>query len=202
MTSTRVFPRRAPGSLTWSKAVGVGILTTLVLGMMSCQGDGRSEQVSDEAALKTATIRVISGNGRLAGGEEYEIAEWRTGAQSSGGGYYADFRGQDGGPTIDLSLKGLSKPGDFACGDAMAASLELRVDVNNAYRAVAEAPCRVDVKRLEGGVIEGYYTATLRHTGNPADEMTVAGHFRATMPHASETSEINAAKGPKVGNFR
>lgn len=208
MTSIRVFPKRDPGSLTGIKAVGVGVSTSvavLLWGLVSCQGDARSEDRSGEAALKTATIRVISGNGRLAGGEEYEIAEWRTGTQSTGNEkgrehYYADFRGQDGGPTIDLSLKGLSEPGEFACGDATMASLELRVDVNNAYRAVPEAPCRVEVKSVEGGVMVGYYTATLRHTGNPSDEMTVAGEFRATIPDGAEAAvEIKAAKGPKIG---
>jgi len=182
--------------------VGVGIVTTVMLGLVSCRDDGRSHDSAREELEKTATIRVIAGNGRLAGGEEYEIAEWRTGAGPEGAGYFADFRGQDGGPTIDLSLKGLSTPGEFACGEAMAASLELRVDVNNAYRAVPEAPCRVEVKRVEGGVIEGHYTATLRHTGNPADEMTVAGSFRATQPETSEAAGIEAAQGPKIGNFR
>jgi hypothetical protein len=172
----------------------LGMVAVAVLGLSACTREARSEAAVE--AEKTATIRVISGNGRLAGGEEYEIAEWRSGAAPSGGGYFADFRGQDGGPTLDLSLKGLSAKGEFTCGEALAASLELRVDVNNAYRAATEAPCHVTIVRLDGGVMEGHYTATLRHTGNTADEMTVAGTFRATQPGAAE---IQAAHGPKLG---
>jgi hypothetical protein len=189
------------------RGFGAGLLVYGAIGLFSLSGavalsacKQDAEGGSPSEAGHTATIQVISGNGRLAGGEEYEIAEWRSGVQPAGGGYYADFRGQDGGPTLDLSLRGLDKTGEFACGEAMAASLELRVDVNNAYRAAPEAPCRVEVTRLADGVIEGHYTATLRHSGNPADEMTVAGSFRATQPGSpAEAVDIQAAKGPKVG---
>ncbi len=174
-----------------------------LFGFVSCQRTSRTADPS--SAEMTATIRVVSGNGRLAGGEEYSIAEWRSGSNSSGvnnaSGYFADFRGQDGGPTIDLSLSGLNGVGEFPCGGANApdashsAALELRVDVNNAYRAAPDAPCTVEVERAENGVLEGRYTATLRHTGNPTDEMTVAGTFRATQAGGVD---ISAAKGPKI----
>jgi hypothetical protein len=165
-----------------------------LIGTVSCQRDAGS--AGSASRERVATIRVEAGNGRLAGGEEYIIAEWRSGAQPSGAGYYADFRGQDGGPTLDLSLSGLKGTGTFACGKlSAAASLELRVDVNNAYRATPDAPCQVEVESIENGVLQGRYTATLRHTGNPRDEMTVSGIFRATRPG----SEIKAAKGPKLG---
>jgi hypothetical protein len=174
------------------------LAVTLVFGLSACKQDAGTLQV--KAKANVATIQVISGNGRLAGGEEYEIAQWRSGQGSGVGGYFADFRGQDGGPTIDLSVRGIDRVGDFACGEAMASSLELRVDVANAYRAAPGFPCRLEVKRLEDGVIEGYYTATLRHTGNPQDEMTVAGSFRATQAgDVAPITDIKAAKGPKLG---
>jgi hypothetical protein len=166
--------------------------------LLACTKDDSSHSNTDEA--NTATIEVISGNGRLAGGERYEIAQWRSGKTPSGPGYFADFRGQDGGPTLDLRLKGLDQKGEFACGEAMVASLELRVDVANAYRAAPDAPCVVQIKRLENGHIEGLYTATLRHTGNPADEMTVAGRFSATQAEESTgAAAIKAAQAPKLG---
>jgi hypothetical protein len=175
-------------------------VVSAVLGTVSCQrGGGSSGSASPEMV---ATIRVVSGNGRLAGGEEYSIAEWRSGAQDTkdaGADFYADFRGQDGGPTLDLSLSGLNGLGEVACGGTQASnvSLELRVDVNNAYRAAPDAPCRIEVERVENGVMEGRYTATLRHTGNPSDEMTVAGTFRAAV--GSSAPVIEAAHAPKVG---
>jgi hypothetical protein len=167
-----------------------------LIGTVSCQRS--AEKSADVPADKIATIRVLSGNGRLAGGEEYSIAEWRSGIQTSGTGAFADFRGQDGGPTLDLSLKGLDGIGEFVCGGSESATLELRVDVNNAYRAADDAPCEVEVERIENGVVEGRYTATLRHTGNPSDEMTVAGTFRATQPGAQDVPTIEAAKAPKI----
>lgn len=167
-----------------------------ILALGACQREARPESAVPE---KTATIRVIEGNGLLAGGEEYEIAEWRSGPQAPGGGSFADFRGQDGGPTLDLSLKGLGALGEFACGEVLAASLELRIDVDDAYRAAQGAPCRVAVERVEDGVIEGHYTATLRHVANSADEVTVAGSFRATRPGPPLEPEIKAAKAHKVG---
>lgn len=176
---------------------GAGMLALAgVLALSACQREPAPAAMGRE---KTATIRVIDGNGRLAGGEEYEIAEWRSGTLAPGGGTFADFRGQDGGPTLDLSLKGLGAQGEYACGEALSASLELRVDVQNAYRAAPDAPCRVAVEHVGDGVIEGHYTATLRHTGNPADEMTVAGSFRATLPGEAAVADIKAAQGPKIG---
>lgn len=177
-----------------------GTVSGLMFCIVGCQRESKTADSS--SADMTATIRVVSGNGRLAGGEEYSIAEWRSGRSGStaagASGYFADFRGQDGGPTLDLSLKGLDGVGEFPCGGPDAAALELRVDVNNAYRAAPDAPCTVEVERAENGVLEGRYTATLRHTGNPEDEMTVAGTFRATQAGAAAAPEIEAAKGPKI----
>ncbi len=200
----------------WGTVYGLaGMVLAGVLGGMGVSGCARDVPSESPGAGKTATIHVVSGNGRLAGGEEYEIAEWRSGILPASGIGYADFRGQDGGPTLDLRLQRPDQVGEFACDDAGAASLELRVDGANTYRASAEAPCRVVVERNEGGVIEGRYTATLRHTGNASDEMNVRGSFRATNLSAAPApaagaghgkgraaaapADIKAAQGPKLG---
>jgi len=184
-----------------------------LVGLVGCTRDAEPVRAGLD---KTATIRVVSGHGRLAGGEVYEIAEWRSGnlpqrglsksGSDGSGGFFADFRGQDGGPTLDLSLKGLDRVGELACGEAGTASLELRVDVANTYRASAEAPCRVVIERRADGVIEGRYMATLRHTGNPSDEMAVSGAFRATYAAATSAASgsggrpvLEAAHAPKLG---
>ena len=192
------------------------------VGLVGCTRDAEPVRAGLD---KTATIRVVSGQGRLAGGEVYEIAEWRSGnlpqrgisnarsgRSDESGGFFADFRGQNGGPTLDLSFKGLDRVGELACGEAGTASLELRVDVANTYHASAEAPCRVVIERRADGVIEGRYMATLRHTGNPSDEMAVSGAFRATYaattpaatsaasaaPESGERPVLDAARAPKL----
>ncbi len=205
MTSRNTYATRSGDSGVWGMTGfwGLAVAVAGILGLSACT---RDEGSADAHALhKTATIHVVSGNGRLAGGEEYEIAEWRSGILPESGEGYADFRGQDGGPTLDLRLQGPDRVGEFACGEAGVASLELRVDGANTYRASADAPCRLVVERRADGVIEGRYVATLRHTGNPSDEMGVQGSFRATNPSAPggsarrETVSIEAAKGPKLG---
>jgi hypothetical protein len=172
--------------------VGAVFAVPFLLGTVSCQREGGSAAQSNLETV--ATIRVEAGNGRLAGGEEYSIAEWKSGSEAAAGSAFAHFRGQDGGPTLDLSLTGLKKVGTFSCAGEQPMALELRVDVNNAYRASPDAPCRVVVQRMANGHIEGHYTAVLRHAGNPYDEMAVSGEFRATLP----APEIQAAKGPKL----
>lgn len=172
---------------------GAVFAVPILIGTVSCQREGGSAAAS--APELVATIRVEAGNGRLAGGEEYSIAEWRSGSEAATSGSFAHFRGQDGGPTLDLSLTGLKEVGTFSCAAGELMALELRVDVNNAYRASPDAPCRVVVQRMANGHIEGHYTAVLRHAGNPYDEMAVSGEFRATLP----APEIQAAKGPRLG---
>lgn len=177
---------------------GLALVAAGIVGTSACTRESRPESFTEQH--NTATIQVVSGNGRLAGGESYEIAEWRSGILPESGEGYADFRGQDGGPTLDLRLQGPDRVGEFTCGEAGVASLELRVDGTNTYRASADAPCRFVVERRDKGVIEGRYMATLRHTGNASDEMGVQGAFRATNPAAmGEAVRIDAAQGPKLG---
>lgn len=189
----------------------IHVLAGVAMAGVLATGCSREEGSVDSGPGMTATIEVVSAHGRLAGGEEYEIAEWRSGILPENGAGFADFRGQDGGPTLDLRLQGPDQVGEFACGEAGDASLELRVDGANTYRASTEAPCRVVVERRADGVIEGRYMATLRHTGNPSDEMEVRGAFRATnlstapAPEApvnratSRPANIQAAQGPALG---
>jgi hypothetical protein len=168
-----------------------GLLVPAVLvtgGLFACNGTpGERDNTPEHAAV----LRVEAGDGRLSDGEEFVIGEWRNGTRPSGGSF-ADFRGQDGGPTLDLSLTGLGAPGTYACDGSGAASLSLSVDVNNAYLPDA-GTCRITVSRVANGVAEGRYTATLRHAGNGGDVMKVSGTFRA-----SAAPEIAAAKAPGI----
>lgn len=196
--------------MTKTKTLTGLFAVSLVFGTVSCQRDGGSAE-SLGAREMSATLRVEAGHGRLAGGEEYRIAQWQTGriAPAAAGsaktstvseaGYYAKFRGQDGGPLLDLNISGLRGAGTYACGGAASAAVavELRVDVNNAYKPANSDPCRVDVDRVVDGVMEGRYTATLRHTGNSLDEMIISGTFRASRPPA-----IAAAAAPKIVGLR
>jgi hypothetical protein len=172
----------------FSSAAIAGLLV-VVGGFSACNGSsGRDE--SGAAAERVAVLRVEAGDGRLAGGEEFVIGEWRSGKRSSGA--FADFRGQDGGPTLDLALSGLGEAGAYDCDGSDAASLRLSVDVNNEYRPDA-GTCHIVVERVSNGVAEGRYAATLRHAGNSGDAMKVSGTFRA-----STAPEIEMAKAPKI----
>lgn len=181
----------------FSSATFVGLLGVgagIAGGLSACNGN--SGRDADAASLeRAAVLRVDAGDGRLSDGEEFVIGEWRSGMRSSGGApqAFADFRGQDGGPTLDLGLTGLDKTGTFACDGSGSASLRLSVDVNNAYLPDA-GTCRIEVLRIRDGVAEGRYAATLRHSGNSGDMMKVSGTFRATA-----APEIKTAQAPKIG---
>lgn len=193
--------RRVAGKRGIRKRI-VGLVPAVTMGsLLLGAGLGACQQREVQArgdAGDAATIRVVSGTGRLSGGEEHVIAQWRHGRAEDGS--FVQFRGQDGGPVLDLVVSGLPGGGDFACGPE-GAGLELRVDVNNRYQAVPDAPCRVEVLRAEDGMMEGRYTAMLRHSGNPRDEMIVAGTFRASAPRA-EGGPVQAAKAPRLGVLR
>jgi hypothetical protein len=168
------------------------VLSGITVGLSACNGDSGGRDSASAPVERTASIRVESGNGRLASGEEFVIAEWRSGSRD-GRGAFADFRGQDGGPTLDLALSGLSGLGSYSCDGSGTASLRLSVDVNNEYRPDV-GDCRIEVIRVVDGVAEGRYAATLRHAGNSGDAMKVSGTFRATQAPA-----LAAAKAPKMG---
>ncbi len=171
-------------------AVSLGILA-IAGGFSACNGGAGDRDGAHAPAERLAVLRVEAGDGRLAGGEVFTIAEWRSGKRD-GGGAFADFRGQDGGPTLDLAISGLEGIGSYACDGSGAASLRLGVDVNNIYLP-AEGECRIVVDRVANGVAEGRYTAVLRHEGNPRDAMKVSGTFRATSAPA-----IAAASASKI----
>lgn len=188
-TSTAV--RGALRATVFSSLTVLGLSVALG-GFSACNG---SPGERDNTPEHSAVLRVDAGDGRLSDGEEFVIGEWRNGRRSSGTATdvaYADFRGQDGGPTLDLSLTGLGAPGTYDCDGSGAASLRLSVDVNNAYMPDA-GTCRIEVLKVTGGVAEGRYVATLRHAGNGGDVMKVSGTFRATA-----SPEIAVAKAPKI----
>jgi hypothetical protein len=142
---------------------------------------------------KAAVIHVNEGSGWLSTGEDLQIAEWYSGSGRKSD-YFANFRGSDGGATVDLRLSGLGRSGTFACAEpAHAASVELRVDVDNAYRSSAAGDCRVTVTRFDGEVMEGHYQATLTHFGDDADKLTISGNFRATRPQPERLSAAGAS---------
>ena len=152
---------------------------------------------------KAATIQVTEGSGWLSTGEEIQIAEWYSGSDKGEGEYFANFRGSDGGATVDLRLAGLNRSGTFACADPAqregeAASVELRVDVENSYQSVAVGNCKVIVTRLDGQIMEGRYTATLVNSGDAADNVTITGSFRATRPQAER---LSAVESPRVAEL-
>ena len=158
---------------------------------------------------KAATIQVTEGSGWLSTGEEIQIAEWYSGSANSVGGqdeYFANFRGSDGGATVDLRLAGLNRSGTFACADPSrraeageAAYVELRVDVENTYRpSQFTGACKVTVTRIDGHVMEGHYTATLINSGDAADNVTITGSFRATRP---QPERLSAATAPKIAEL-
>jgi len=154
------------------------------------------------AGEKAATIQVTEGSGWLSTGEEIQIAEWYTGTDGKAGEYFANFRGSEGGATVDLRLAGLNSSGTFACAEpgqspAMGkeASVELRVDVENTYRPGLQAgSCEVTVTRIDGQIMEGRYSATLVNAGNESDDVTITGTFRATRPQAERLSAIATEK--------
>ena len=172
--------------------------------------DARAAAASElGSGEKAATIQVTEGSGWLSTGEEIQIAEWYSGSTNSTRGedeYFANFRGSDGGATVDLRLAGLNRSGTFACADPQrpaspgeAASVELRVDVENTYRSgLTPGACKVTVTRLDGEIMEGHYTATLVNSGNAADDLTITGSFRATRPQAER---LSAAGSPKVAEL-
>ena len=141
---------------------------------------------------KAAIIHVNEGSGWLSTGEDFQIGEWYSGAVHESD-YFANFRGSDGGATVDLRLSGLGRTGTFACAESRQATVELRVDVDNAYRSGAAGDCRVTVTRFDGEVMEGHYRATLAHSGDAADKLTISGNFRATRPQPEKLSAVSAA---------
>ena len=151
---------------------------------------------------KAATIQVTEGSGWLSTGEELQIAEWYSGSDRGEGEYFANFRGSDGGATVDLRLAGLNRSGTFACVDPSergaageVAYVELRVDVENTYRpAQSTGACKVTVTRIDGHVMEGRYTATLVNAGDAADNVTITGNFRATRPQPERLSAVGSGK--------
>ncbi|HEX2612017.1 MAG TPA: hypothetical protein VHO02_00295 [Fibrobacteria bacterium] len=179
----------------FSSAVSIGIAGFAMGtagGLSACNGSSGRDS-ADASVERAAVLRVEAGDGRLSDGEEFVIAEWRSGARADDGSKaFADFRGQDGGPTLDLALSGLGAAGTYDCDGKGAASLRLNVDVNNEYRPDLGA-CRVTVDRVVNGVAEGRYAATLRHSENSEDVMKVSGTFRA-----SASPEIAVAKAPKI----
>lgn len=174
---------------------------------------GRHKVAASEldSGEKAATIEVTEGSGWLSTGEELQIAEWYTGSGRGESGYFANFRGSDGGATVDLRLAGLNRPGTFECTvpdrptpSGAAASVELRVDVDNTYRSgLKPGTCEVTVTQLDGQVMEGRYTATLVNSGDPADDVTITGRFRASRPQAERVSALDAspAASPKVAEL-
>lgn len=179
-----------------SIATGILILSLAALGATSCQRDSRPEN-TEGTGLKpderAAIILVHEGNGWLASGGEIHIAEWHSGLRGDKGAYYANFRGANGGATVDLRLAGLNGTGEFSC-EALKSGLELRVDVRNTYAAAHGKNCKVVVTRFENGIMEGHYSAVLANTADAGDNIRVSGKFRATRP-----SQIASASAPRLG---
>lgn len=188
--------RGKPRAAAFSPAVSLvmlGIVGGTAGGFSACNGNPGDRNAAPAATERAAVLRIEAGDGRLAGGEEFVIAEWRSGSRPEG--TFADFRGQHDGPTLDLAIAGLSGVGSHACDGSGPASLRLGVDVNNVY-VPEDGECRLVVERVANGVAEGRYEAVLRHAGNARDVMKVSGTFRATT-----APDIASAKAPKiVGN--
>lgn len=148
---------------------------------------------------KAAAIHVNEGSGWLSTGEDLQIAEWYSGSGKASD-YFANFRGSEGGATVDLRFSGLGRAGTFSCAEptAVGASMELRVDVNNAYFSTTAGDCRVTVTRFDGDVVEGTYQATLTHAGDASDQLTISGNFRSTRPRPERVSSVT---GPRVAGL-
>jgi hypothetical protein len=201
--------KRKPGDKTfWLRTAAACAALSIGLVAVAFQFLGNGTQSSGAAVTlgsgeKAATIQVTEGSGWLSTGEEIQIAEWYSGSGRGEGEYFANFRGSDGGATVDLRLAGLNRSGTFACADpaqnAGQAYVELRVDVENAYRPGQSAGnCEVTVTRLDGHIMEGHYTATLVNSGDAADDVTITGSFRATRP---QPERLSAASTPKIAEL-
>ena len=192
-----------------SAVVAMGLMAVVVRVSGNSPGSVANAQATEFGSdEKAATIEVTEGSGWLSTGDELQIAEWYSGSDHGDGQYFANFRGSDGGATVDLRLSGLNRSGTFACANPAdsksAASVELRVDVDNAYRSGLKAgTCKVTVTRLDGQVMEGRYTATLVNSGNTADELTINGKFRATRPQNERLSAASVAPtlSPRVAGL-
>ncbi|MCD6025078.1 MAG: hypothetical protein K0Q91_1994 [Fibrobacteria bacterium] len=201
--------KKKPGDKTfWMRtAAATAVLSIgLVAVVFQFSGSGERDSRAGTAASelrsgeKAATIQVTEGSGWLSTGEELQIAEWYSGSDRGEGEYFANFRGSDGGATVDLRLAGLNRSGTFACADperrastGAAAYVELRVDVENTYRSgLASGTCKVTVTRLDGEVMEGHYSATLLNSADAADDVTITGSFRATRPRLERLSGRDA----------
>jgi hypothetical protein len=197
--------KKKPGDKTfWVRTaaavavLSIGLVAVVFQFSRSGERDARADTAASElrSGEKAATIQVTEGSGWLSTGEEIQIAEWYSGSDRGEGEYFANFRGSDGGATVDLRLAGLNRSGTFACADPQrrasageAAYVELRVDVENSYRSgLASGGCKVTVTRLDGEVMEGHYTATLLNSADAADDLTISGSFRATRPRAERLS--------------
>ena len=208
-------PGRVKDGTFWVRTVAA--VAALSIGMVAVvfqftgtdrQGPRVNTSVELGSFEKAATIQVTEGSGWLSTGEEIQIAEWYSGSDHANGGegeYFANFRGSDGGATVDLRLAGLNRSGTFACADpeqrasaGEAAYVELRVDVENTYRSAAVGNCKVIVTRLDGQIMEGRYTATLVNSGDAADNVTITGSFRATRPQAER---LSAVESPRVAEL-
>lgn len=183
-------------------APGFRALASTGIALLALGGVGLYFKASPDAARapsavlhpdeKAALIHVNEGSGWLSTGEDLQIAEWYSGSDRESD-YFANFRGSDGGATVDLRLSGLGRAGTFACAEpANAAAVELRVDVDNAYRSGPAGDCRVTVTRFDGDVMEGHYSATLIHSGDASDKLTISGDFRATRPRPERLSSASA----------
>jgi hypothetical protein len=204
--------KKKPGDATfWLRTAAVSAALAVGLAAVVFRVSGSDAQASSEGAMhaldgeeKAATIQVTEGSGWLSTGEEILIAEWYSGSRGAEGDYFANFRGSDGGATVDLRLQGLNRSGTFACAQGNEASgprasVELRVDVQNTYRSGAiPGDCKVTVTRLDGAVMEGHYQATLANSGNASDNLTITGRFRATRPQAER---LSAAGMPVVAEL-
>ena len=199
-------PGRVKDGTFWVRtaAACAALAIGLVAVAFQFSGNGTKSQTQVAATElrsgeKAATIQVTEGSGWLSTGEEIQIAEWYSGSTLSDGGegeYFANFRGSDGGATVDLRLAGLNRSGTFTCVNPAeraaageAAYVELRVDVENTYRpGQSTGTCKVTVTRLDSDIMEGRYTATLVNSGDEADNVTITGSFRATRPQPERLS--------------